>query len=96
MKTPIRQIYNLPGRYIVSNAPYEIDWSDLMESGEAVISETVEVIQGDVELARVSTVNNITTFWLSEGSVGAQKLQVSVTTSNGETEAILISVPVMD
>lgn len=96
MKTPIRQSYSFPARHTVSNEPYQIDWSALMEDGETVTDVTIDFPRGDTVVDRVSTDANVTTFWLSGGTaaVQVQQLQATVTTSRGETDAVLVTINV--
>ena len=43
MKTPLRQTYRLPGRYSISDVPYQLDWTALLEDGETIASNGVSL-----------------------------------------------------
>jgi hypothetical protein len=99
MKTPLRQNYDLPGgggRYTVSDVPYQLDWTGLLEDGETIPSDgvTLEMIgEADTEAYAVTTTAGVTTFWLRGGTTAmpVQQAQVKITTSLGEAEGILLT-----
>ena len=98
MKTPLRQSYAYPARYTVTEEPYQIDWSALLEDGETVASDgvVVTVLRGDTLVDRVNTEDGVTTFWLSGGTAAQQvhQIRATCTTSAGETDAILVTITV--
>ena len=96
MKTPQRQTYQLPGRYTVSDVPYLLDWTGLLEDGETIASNGVSlqmVGPADTEAYATNTVNGVTTFWLRGGTLvtPVQQAQVKITTSLGEAEGVLLT-----
>ena len=96
MKTPQRQTYQLPGRYTVSDVPYQLDWTALLEDGETIASTGVSlemVGAADTEPYATNTAAGITTFWLRGGSLAmpVQQAQVKITTSLGEAEGVLLT-----
>ena len=96
MKTPTQQTYNVPRRFTTSNEPYSIDWSDLLEDGETMVSAQITFVRGDTLVERITTENNVTTYWLFGGTPApsGHQYRVDFTSSFGEADAILVSIPV--
>ena len=96
MKTPTQQTYLAPRRFAISNEPSAIDWTDILENGETMVSASITFVRGDTIADRITTENNVTTYWLSGGTPdpAGHQYRIEFTSSFGETDAILVTIPV--
>ena len=87
MKTPTQTTYRVPCRFTTSNEPSAIDWSDILENGEAIASAEITFVRGDTIADRISTVDNVTTYWLSGGTAApaGHQYRIDFTNSFGDT-----------